>query len=144
MMKRPQSIVLFERLYLAAWVIGLVSTVVTWQASQAMLMRNPAVAEYGAGFLFVTAGVRLLLPLLLWYFVARRGSVVAKWLLVALFAVGVIGLAWAAALGTIHLNSGTLITLVVFALQGAGVAMLFRPDARGWFREGGSGASIGA
>ena len=140
-MNRPQSIVLFERLYLAAWLIGLVSTVVTWQASQAMLMRNPAIADIGAGFLFVTAGVRLLLPLLLWYLVARRASSVGKWLLVGLFAIGVLGLAWAAAMGSIHLNQGTAVTLIVFALQAAAIAMLFRPDARAWFAKGsGAGA----
>jgi hypothetical protein len=133
MMQRPHSILLFERLYLAAWAIGLISTIVTWQASQEMVMRNPAIAQIGPGFLYATTAVRLLLPLLLWYLVARRASVVAKWLLVGLFAIGVLGLGWAVAMGTIRLNTGSAVTALVFALQAAAVAMLFRADATAWF-----------
>jgi hypothetical protein len=143
-MNRPHSILLFERLYLIAWMIGVASTIASWQASQAMLMRNPAVAEFGPGFLFVTAGVQLLLPLTLWYLVARRGSVVAKWLLVALFVIGLVALLSAAALGTMQLTVSTLVTVIVFALQAAAIAMLFRADARGWFVEGSSDADLKA
>ena len=75
----------------------------------------------------------LVLWLLLWYFTARRASVIAKWVVVVLFGLSVIGL-----LGTLisYQVAGalsTFLSLGTFALTGGSVWLLFRPDAQRWF-----------
>jgi hypothetical protein len=132
-MDRPRAIVLFERLYLAAWAIGLLGTALSWQATIALLEANPQVAAVGPGFLYGTTALRLAVPLILWYFIARRGSVVAKWIAVALFALGAVAIAGTLLRGAFPDTPGALLGYLGFALQLGAIAMLFRPDAAPWF-----------
>ena len=87
---RPESIVNFERFYLGALGVGLVNTALSWGATQEMLASDPALgaAGFGTGFFVSVLGLGLIIPLLLWYFIARRGSNIAKWILTVLFVIG--------------------------------------------------------
>ncbi len=134
---RPESIIMFERLYLGALVVGLVNAVINWSSTQAYMANDPAVAAsgLGSGFLISTMLIGFAIPLLLWYFIAKRGSNIAKWVLVVLFVLGLISMlfsfgAMLAMNGTIGLV-GALLTTV---LQAAAVYMLFKPDAVAWLK----------
>lgn len=143
-MYRPPSIVTFERLYLASIALGLLNTVVGWNARQALLANNPAVVANPqmlpvlGPIMAAMAIMGALLALILWYFVARRGSVVAKWIVTVLA-----GLGGLTALGTLmtlvqgHSPSvlSSLLGLVNAGLSIAAAAMLFRADALPWFGE---------
>ena len=89
---RPISIVNFERCYLGAIVVGLVNSFI----SIPVMMRTPKVAQaaatFGPGFLYGSILFGIVVTLLLWYFAARRASVVAKWIIVVFFAFGVLGI----------------------------------------------------
>jgi hypothetical protein len=132
-MTRPHAIVLFERLYLGAWLIGLAATLLSWQATYATLMRTPEVAEVGPVFLYATTAIRVIAPLVLWYLIARRGSVVGKWLVLAFFGVTAAGVLIATLRGAFPGSLGTVLGYVAFVLQFAAVLMLFRADAARWF-----------
>ena len=132
---RPASIVNFERLYLAAIAIGLVNTILSWDRSVAMLASQPGM-DFGPGFLVGTVVAGLIIQLLLWYFIARRGSSVAKWVLVLLFVLGLIFVATSPPIGGI----ATILGVVTLLLDLAAIWMLFRPDARSWCAGGGSAA----
>jgi len=134
---RPNSIVWFERLYLGAWLVGLISLGVNWGTTQAAL--EPATKMLGSGAItnMVIAGVAIgaLITFVLWYFVARQGAVVAKWIVVVLFVLSLLGIP-----GTIRMFSNGqalrgLFQVVVFLMQAGAVVMLFRPDSRVWFGE---------
>lgn len=135
---RPESIVNFERFYLGALVVGLINFVISWGSMQEMMTSDPAVAAagLGTGFLVTTAGFSLLIPLILWYFIARRGSNIAKWILVVLFALGLV-FTIPALLGSTPVPGGTIglvLTLVTLAMQAYAVYMLFKPDAVAWLK----------
>lgn len=136
---RPTSIVQFERFYLGALVVGVINNILNWSRSTEML-NDPSVqaAGLGSGFLVSTMVIGLIIPLLLWYFIAKRGSNIAKWILVVLFGLGLIGVlvSFSAmrAMGTI----ATVLGLLALAMQGYAVFMLFKPDAVAWLT-GGSG-----
>jgi hypothetical protein len=136
---RPVSIVNFERLYLTAVAIGLVNSMLTWDRSVAMVSAQPGLG-FGSGLVVASLVIGLLIQLLLWYFIARRASVVAKWILVILFVIGV--LYWLSTLSGNPSFSGITAILGVAAVvvQAAAIWMLFRPDAKAWFS--GSGATI--
>lgn len=130
---RPASIIQFERFYLGALAIGLGNSALTWNKAQDMLANDPNMAAVGlgSGFLISTMVIGLAIPLLLWYFVAKRGSNIAKWILVVLFGLGLIGILMSLAspmLGTLSL----VMTLITTAMQGYAVFMLFKPDAVAW------------
>ena len=84
---RPASIVNFERLYLGALVVGLINTVITWETTLAEVKAQPGVENMGSSIFYITLAIGFLIPVLLWYFVARRASVVAKWILTVLFVI---------------------------------------------------------
>lgn len=133
---RPQSIIRFERLYLSAFVIGLLSTFQNWEVRQRMM-------EQGAGGTNLAwlgpaaSAIGVVIALSLWYFVARRASVIAKWIVVVLAAWGAVLLA-ILAFGLIA-GRGAPTLLLVGAAQNVlyivAAAMLFGPDARAWFGE---------
>jgi hypothetical protein len=134
-MQRPQSIVTFERCYLGAIALGLANNAFNWSNMQEQMAATPNSELLPDWFLPATIGVGLVITLLLWYFVARRGSVVAKWILVVFFAIGLLGLP-----AIITGMSTGLITplmaivgLATLALNAVAVFMLFRPDTKPWF-----------
>lgn len=137
---RPPSIVTFERFYLGSYAISLLNTLAFWPAMEAAMRVNPSVARMPPGFapgvLVIGLVVSTAITLMLWYFVARSGSVVAKWIVTIFFAFGALSLVYGLAMGTRALNVQGIVGIVSTLLNAAAVWMLFRPDARLWFGEG--------
>ncbi len=130
-MDRPASIISFERLYLGSLALGAVSTAMNWSTMQAQIAADPSSAILPSWFLPVTLTVGFLIPIILWYFAARRGAVVAKWIIVVLFAIGLLSIP-----SLFIVPNPILIKLlsgVNFVLQAIAVWMLFKPDAKQWF-----------
>ncbi|MGI4730913.1 MAG: hypothetical protein ACRYFW_04090 [Janthinobacterium lividum] len=142
---RPLSIVNFERCYLGAIMVGLVNSLIILPA----MIRTPQIAQatarFGSGFLYGTMAAGVVVTLLLWYFAARRASVVAKWIIVVFFAFGVLGLLRNVATGFsgIPSNLSAVLGIVAFVLQAVAVYLLFRPDAAAWFRRDDVAADLG-
>lgn len=134
-MNRPKSIELFERCYLGGWLVALVNTATNWSRVQ----RDPRVVEaanqIGTWYMPTVTALGLLLPLILWYFIARRGSVVAKWVMVVVTAIGVGSLALQMARGQFEIGLPGILGIVGVVLNVIAATMLFRPDARPWFGE---------
>lgn len=135
-MQRPASIITFERLYLASLVLSLAGWAVDWPLMQARLAANPQFAPFG-WMPVVMLLLSITVSLVLWFFAARRGSVVAKWLVVV-FA-GVAALLFLinlpAALGGAVRAASLILAVATTGLRVAAAAMLFRVDARAWFGE---------
>lgn len=137
---RPASIVNFERFYFGSLGLGFANTLISWNAtvSAANSQSGARLGESAvAAILYITLGFGLVVSFLLWYFIARRASVVAKWILVVLYAFSLIQI-------IVELVNGTFgralvsplavaITVVIYLLEVATVLMLFRPDANAWF-----------
>jgi hypothetical protein len=134
-MTRPPSIVNFERCYLGALLIGAVNAALNWERMMAMPAVQQARVTIGEWYLPATTALGYLIPLVLWYFAARRASVVAKWVIVVLFGLGVLGLLAGLALGTMASDLGGVLSVVAFVLNAIAVFLLFKPDARAWFGE---------
>lgn len=134
-MQRPPSIVRYERLYLASFVLGLVASAINWQGREAQLASNPALANL-QWLAPVSLVIGIVIAVTLWYFTARRPSAAAKWVVVVFAALSVLGI-----VGNIFtlLKGGPVIAvivgLVVSALYIAAAVLLFKPDAKLWFGE---------
>ena len=128
---RPTSIVLFERLFLLSLAIALVNGFLQYDALVAQVGNDPALAQlgWGSGAILVVMAISLLIPLLLWYFIARRASNIAKWILVVMTLLGLL---------FVNLDPGQLgslagiASLAVTILQLVAIVLLFRADARAW------------
>ena len=117
---RPKSIVLFERLYLAAIAIEVVRFAIEWP----LLLRASASDQWVR---VAAIGVSLLLVLL----TSRRRRRMAGLVLAGLF---VIGLPMVAEL----FRPGVAPTIAVavaaqLLLQAVALVLLFRPESRAWF-----------
>jgi glucan phosphoethanolaminetransferase (alkaline phosphatase superfamily) len=136
---RPASIVNFERLYLGALALGVANTILSWDQALASIRAQPNSAVLGPNFLLITAVAGVLIQLLLWYFIARRASVVAKWIFVVLFVIGLV--AFVAGLARTGFPGGVegILGVLTMLMQVAAVWMLFRPDANAWFSDGRGG-----
>ena len=132
---RPKSIVNFDYAYLGSLLVGLINTAVTWQDTTAQVSVQRAMATIGAWYPFAVFAVAFGISLLLWYFTSRRASLIAKWILVVLTAIGVVltGMSLVTAFTT---TSSSLLIIASVALQIWAMVLLFRPDARAYFGEG--------
>lgn len=134
---RPQSIVQFERLYIFGIVLSLAASVWTFGHSANLLPADAppgmvAALPWVAGFGIV---IGLAINLCLLFFIAHKGSEVAKWIFIILFALGVAGLLRGLSPSAMALPPGPrLLSLLHVIIQGVCVWFLFRPDARPWFR----------
>lgn len=126
---RPASIQWFERLYLATLVIGLVNLLAHFGKLSEVMGSNGSTMTV----VMLSFAVGIAISLVFWYLIARRASNIAKWFLVALVVLGVIGLpggfAMTDTLGLPYVAIGALATL----LQVVATGLLFTPESRRWF-----------
>jgi hypothetical protein len=130
-MTRPNSIIWFERVFLGSLLLGLLNSIFTWSTMTAQMAATPGAAMFGGGVLIGTMALGIIINLLLWYFIARRGSNVARIIWTVLFAFGVFGII--AVFMQATPVSMKIVPLISFALQAYGVFLLYRPDAKPWF-----------
>ena len=130
---RPASIVMFERLFFASLVLSVVSFIIGYDAMTEQMANEPTLQQVGigSGLMVGTMVASLTIYLLLWFFIARKASSVAKWILVALLALSVIALP-AMLMGPWDLRM--ILGLAVYALEVVAAVFLFRPDAGAWFK----------
>ena len=130
---RPQSIKAFDMLFLGSLVLGLVNFFFAYDTTMAELEGT----GMGATFMFATLAVGYGINLLLWYFVSRKGSNVARWIFVVLTAIGLVMVPFS--LADIPMGQMVL-TLIVTVMQIAAIYFLFQPDAKLFFENGGKGS----
>lgn len=134
-MTKPDSIVLFDRLFLGSMALGILNFVFEWSKTKAALVNSPeiAAAGLGTGFIIATFVGGMILNLIIWYFISARASKIAKWIFTVFFVVGLLFIL--TSLNNPLGPKGIALagTLVITALQGAATYMLFRPDAIAWF-----------
>ena len=138
---RPASIVNFERLYLVAIAISLLTTYLVWNQTLMLVGQQPGV-QLGNTFLVAVTIAGLLIQLLLWYFIARQPIVVAKWIFVVLLGLGAISLIINVSNGAAGTAIPGLLGLLAFALRAVAAWMLFRPDAKVWFGENAASVDV--
>ncbi|WP_420605887.1 hypothetical protein [Novosphingopyxis sp.] len=126
---RPASIKKFEIAYLANLIVGAVGTIFNWDVTLEQFQAG-AGAALSPMILIAILVVAYAISLLLWYFVARRASNIAKWIVVVFTLFGLIGLP-AFFVGAFSLVKG--IGLLSLLLSVTAVIFLFMPDARLWF-----------
>jgi hypothetical protein len=135
-MNRPPSILRFEQLYWASFALNLLAIALSWPVQKAALAANPQLAQLPWLLTAITL-VRVVIVVLLWWLVARRASVVAKWIVVVFAAFAAFGAL--ASLYALVLRTGgltvPLVSLVASVLYVWAAVLLFRPDARLWFGE---------
>lgn len=137
-MTKPPSIARFEQFYWASVFLGLLNTALNWNNSQALLAANPILAN-ATWFLPLTQAIGLAIAVLLWFFIVRRPSVVAKWVQVVFAAFGVFGLLSALfllATARTPIGMQAIIGVIANILYILAAVMLFKPDAKAWFGEG--------
>lgn len=136
-MIRPISIVRYERLYLASFVLGLIVSAMSWTQRTAMVAANPVLANIG-WILPAFQIVGVVITLLLWHFTARSPSVVAKWIVVALAVLSVVGVGMSlvsVANGRTMIGTTSIVSFAADALYVAAAFFLFKADAKLWFAE---------
>ncbi len=132
---RPKSIVQFDYVYLAVIALGLVSSALSWEALLATGSVKEMVAKLGMAPLYATILFVTALQLLLWYFIARRGSVIAKWVFVIYVGAILLFSGYSlASYGAISTAIG-VISVAAIVLQAIAIWLLFRPDTAEWFGE---------
>jgi len=133
---RPQSIVRFEQLYIVNLILSVASGIWSYMRLSIALPPDAPRALVPVTMIGATA-MGLIIGLLLLYFIARRGSEVAKWILIILFAIGLIGVIHSGARLHVATTLSAVIlgvALVQLVLQAVCVWLLFRPDAKAWFK----------
>ena len=137
---RPQSIKLFEKVYLASIAIGLVEVAVGWQRLIAETLEPLASVAEGTrqGLLIASVVLVFGILLLLWFLVARKASNVAKWILVALMALGAFSILKETFDSAVSKDLGFALNAVSTLLGLYAMWLLFRPDAAAWLESKGA------
>jgi hypothetical protein len=128
---KPESIRRFDLFYLASIAFSLIAYVVSYDALVANMESRTAAAgiRLGSGTVLTTIVIGIGVALLLWFFVSRRRSVVAKWIIVVLFVLSLLGLPGLFSGGWTVLKTISALNLLC---EAAAVFYLFQPDARAW------------
>lgn len=134
-MNKPESIRIFDRLFWASTLIGVLNFLFNLKETSEKFATNPefAAAGFGIGFIVTTFVGSMMLNILIWYFISARASKIAKWILVVFFIVGLFSVIrnFNNPLALHGLAFGVLVILTI--MQGVGIYMLFRRDSLDWF-----------
>ena len=136
---QPKSIQRFDICYLGSIGLFVVSFFLGYDATLAEMQAQMEAAaqaqggggfQIGGGFLTGVFIVSLSISLLLWYLVSNKANVVAMWILVIFFLLGLLGIPGALR----QLPSiASILGLASIVLQAAAVFFLFKPDSKAWF-----------
>jgi hypothetical protein len=118
---RPGTILAFEWLFLASLASAVVRVGIAWSQS---VMQGPIQLVLGVLFFSLVLNLTLVL------FVSRRRSRIAKWILVALFLIGLTSYLRFLVTGVRSFDDWAEIGLGL--VQALGIAMLFTTSAREW------------
>lgn len=136
---RPKSIIIFDWLYLGLQALTLAISPFTIPQAEEMLRGNPATAQFGAAFgsivhviMIASLVIGVIISLVLWYFVSRRRSNVAKWIIVAFTAYGALSAINVYVNQPPELHPPLLTTLPLYLVYFAAIYCLFRKDAVAW------------
>ena len=132
-MSRPKSIIRFEWAYLASVVIGAANTALTWSDAMSTVEAANTREMFGPWFVPLITVFGFTISLLLWYFTARTASNVARWVLVAFFALGLTSFAVTWLWGIPPTGVSGALAIVTLVLNAVAVLLLFRPDSARWF-----------
>jgi hypothetical protein len=140
---RPQSIEMFEKVYLGALAVSLLSVAISW--NQTVLEFEARVPGSGPVLAAGAMAVGFAISLLLWWLIARRASNVAKWILVVLTAIGLFGFLSSLFMATVPKDLNFAMSAAANLLSVYAVWLLFRADAAAWLESrGADGASDSA
>jgi hypothetical protein len=130
---QPESIRKFTLFYLGSLVVSLVATFVGYDILTAQVEAQSAATGLAMGSGAIVAGIALnvAITLLLWYLVARKGFVIAKWIIVLFFLFTLVTSISGIFAGGLAVHEG--LSLLSIVLQAAAVYFLFQPDAKAWF-----------
>ena len=132
---RPKSIVRYEMFYLAAVLLGIAATAMSWGANINTDEMKQIQGVFGTSFLPIFFVFVYTLSLALWYFTARSPNIAAKWIVTIWFMLSLIGLVMSLGQGQVPTDLSSVLSLAAIALNAVAVYLLFRPDARAWFGE---------
>ena len=134
---RPNSIGMFDKLFLGSLALGLVNMAVSWENSMAELEGSGLNGGVGTSLMVVSVAIGFGISLLLWYFISRRASNIARWILIALTAIGVVSLPFSLFdLPTIPM----ILAIIVTGMQLVAIYYLFQPDSKLFFENRGQGS----
>lgn len=129
---RPTSIIWFERFLLTALAIDATNNLASWNSLSTNLVAKGM--SPNAILLLLMCLAAPTVGLLFWYFVARRASNLARWILTILVVLG--GIGFVAVL--LHRDAGDqpgilFIAALAELLKVLAVALLFTEKSAGWF-----------
>jgi len=133
---RPASIINFERSFWASMLIGVGSLTLHWPTVIDSLKSDPTAApmvDSAAIFVGIALGFGFAISILLWYFVARKASNIARWIYVAVMGFGAVSTLTSLNDPTSPTGLALAISLVSTTFTALSIFFLFRPDARVWF-----------
>ena len=130
---QPESIRKFTLFYLGALIVSLVGTFVGYDVLMAQIEAQSAATGLAMGSGSIIAGIVLnvAITLLLWYLVARKGFVIAKWIIVLFFLFTLLTSISGVFAGGLAVHEG--LGLLSIVLTAAAVYFMFQPDAKAWF-----------
>lgn len=131
---RPKSIQRFDIFYLGALALGLVNTAFGWTDTMARMQADASTAAIATPIMLGSVIIGFGISLLLWFFVSRMRSTIAKWILVVFFVLGVLSLLFTLMNGQFPGGIVGVLSVVSTVLQAAAVFMLFQPDAVAWLK----------
>jgi hypothetical protein len=131
---KPTSIRRFDFLYLASIALSVVTYFLSYDPMVESMQARTAAAgvQLGGGTVIVVMVLSIGVSLLLWWLASQRRAVVAKWIIVLFFVLGLTGIPGLIAGGWTLLKTLSALNLL---LEAAAVFYLFQPDAKAWFAE---------
>lgn len=132
-MKRPRSIILFEWTFIIATALSFVALVIDYSTDPAAFAIEKSDDPLAIWVSLAVIAFFAVVSWALWYGVARRASVVAKWLVVAFFVLGTGAVTFAWIYPEPNTYIANAIDTLACVLNGVAAWALFRADALDWF-----------
>lgn len=137
-MIRPASILLFEKVFFACMALSVLGIAFGWSEMVATAAaQSPGIADAVPMVMIVAVVIGVAVPVLLWFFIARRASNIAKWTYVVLTAIGVLMYLSSLANPAVAKSLMTIFGGITTVLQVWSAWLLFKPDAATWLESKG-------